>query len=124
MSTASHVAPSHADAHEAESHHPSARFYLAVGGILAVITAVEVWIYTIESMRPILAPTLLVLSAAKFTMVVAFFMHLRFDNRMLTYMFAFGLMIAAGVITALILMFGSTPLPQLTTGVPSAPAGH
>ena len=54
---------------------------------------------------------MLALSAAKFVLVVGFYMHLRFDHPLFTGVFGFGLAVAASVITALLFLFGQYPLP-------------
>jgi cytochrome c oxidase subunit 4 len=82
-----------------------------VGAILATITMIEVWAYTQESIRPMLVPILLGLSAAKFVLVVGFYMHLRFDHPLFTGVFGFGLAVAASVITAVMFLFGQYGLP-------------
>jgi cytochrome c oxidase subunit 4 len=55
------------------------------------------------------APFLLLLSAAKFVIVVMFFMHLRFDSRILTGLFVVGLVLATFVISALFLLYQVLP---------------
>src|ERR671932_2770568 len=106
-------APAHAHEHEEdEGHgHPGPRTYVIVGVVLAVITLLEVYAYTAEAIRPVLVPILLVLSASKFVLVVGFYMHLRFDHPLFTGVFGFGLMVAGSVITALLFLFGQSPLP-------------
>ncbi len=96
---------------ELEHAHPGARTYTIVGVILAIITMLEVYAYTQESIRPILVPVLLVLSATKFVMVVGFYMHLRFDHPLFTGVFGFGLAVGGSVITALMFLFGQYPVP-------------
>ncbi|MDQ3811867.1 MAG: cytochrome C oxidase subunit IV family protein, partial [Chloroflexota bacterium] len=96
--------------------HPGARTYVLVGVVLAVITLIEVWAYTQEALRPILVPVLLCLSAAKFILVVGFYMHLRFDHPLFTGVFGFGLAVAASVITALIFLFHQYPYPLHVPG--------
>ena len=62
-------------AHEDHAGHASTGFYWTIGVILTVITAVEVAIFYIPALESVLVPTLLLLSAAKFVLVVMFFMH-------------------------------------------------
>ena len=90
---------------ELEHAHPGARTYTIVGIILAIFTGAEVWAYTFEPLRPILVPLLLVLSACKFAMVVGAYMHLRFDARLLTWLFVGGLVTALAMITGLWALF-------------------
>jgi cytochrome c oxidase subunit 4 len=99
------------DAHELEHAHPGAKTYVVVGLVLAIITLVEVWAYTQPSIKPVLVPVLLVLSATKFVLVVGFYMHLRFDHPLFTGVFGFGLAVGASVITALMFLFGQYPVP-------------
>jgi cytochrome c oxidase subunit 4 len=115
MSAEHHVAHGTGE-HQLEHAHPGAKTYVLVGVILAIITLVEVWAYTQESLRAWLVPILLVLSAAKFTLVVGFYMHLRFDHPLFTGVFGFGLVVAASVITALMFLFGQYPLPNHLPG--------
>jgi cytochrome c oxidase subunit 4 len=91
-------APDHSeDAHE----HPSERTYIRIAIILAAVTLLEVVIYYIDAFGGILVPALIILSAIKFATVVGYFMHLKFDDRRLTGIFAGGLSIALAVFLAL-----------------------
>src|SRR5882724_4174808 len=101
----------HAEHGAAEHAHPGAKTYTIIGVILAIITLLEVWVYNIEAIRPWLVAILLPLSAAKFAIVVGFYMHLRFDHPLFTGVFGFGLAVGGSVITALIFLFGQYPLP-------------
>ena len=110
---AEHSPPTHTPHPEAVEHaHPGPKTYVIVGVILAVITVAEVFFYTQESVRPILVPLLLALSASKFVLVVGFYMHLKFDHPLFTGVFGFGLMVAGSIITALMFLFGQYPLPH------------
>ena len=90
-----------------EHPHPTAGTYLRVATILCVLTAIEVAIYYIPALKGWLVPLLLILSAAKFALVAAFYMHLKFDNKIFTWLFCFPMAIATGIIVALLLLFGA-----------------
>ncbi len=75
--------------------HPGPLEYVKIGLILAVITAVEVGIYYIEAIEDALVPILIVLSAVKFTLVVMWFMHLKFDSRVFSWLLVGGLALIA-----------------------------
>lgn len=93
-------------AHAAGGHnHPGPRRYIEIAMLLGIITAIEVALYYIPSVRPILVPTLLVLSALKFAIVVAFYMHLKFDHPLFTKFFVAFMLLAACVISALMALF-------------------
>ncbi|MGH7262918.1 MAG: cytochrome C oxidase subunit IV family protein [Candidatus Rokuibacteriota bacterium] len=89
------------------AQHPPVRTYLVVAAVLAVITAVEVSVFYITIFARYLAPILIVLSAAKFALVVMFFMHLRSDHRAFTGLFVGPLVIAVLITVALMALFGS-----------------
>lgn len=104
---AEHAAPGSSPAHDALAHgeaHPSAQTYVRVAVLLAVITFAEVAIYYLPSVRGVLVPALLILSVAKFLMVVGFFMHLKFDNRLFRFMFFAGLVMTLAVYLAVLAM--------------------
>ena len=92
--------------HTQEHAHPSNRTYVLVAAILGVITAVEVAVFYVEALKPVLVPILLVLSAAKFTMVVGFFMHLKFDSKLYRALFVGPLVVAVAVMLAMFLIYG------------------
>ncbi len=89
------------------TQHPPVRTYLLVAAVLAVITAVEVSLFYITVMARFLAPLLIVLSAAKFSLVVMFFMHLRSDHRAFTGLFVGPLLMAIAIGLALMALFGA-----------------
>jgi len=89
-----------------EHAHPGAKEYIGIAVVLTVITAVEVAVFYIPSLKPILAPTLLILSALKFGMVAMWYMHLKFDHRLFTLLFVIGMAVAAFVIFMLMKLFG------------------
>jgi cytochrome c oxidase subunit IV len=94
-----------AEVHEGEVRHPGAATYLIIAAFLLVLTAMEITVFYVRPLRPVLVPVLLVLSAAKFALVVMFYMHLKYDGWLLTWVFVFPLMAATVVIGALIMLF-------------------
>jgi len=88
-----------------EGHHGATdRQYIVIAVILAVITAMEVTISYID-IGPIFLPTLLILMAIKFFTVVSYFMHLKFDNKIFSFMFYLGVILAVGVYSAALATF-------------------
>lgn len=92
-----------------EGGHASPAFYWAIGGVLTVITAIEVAIFYIPALSGVLVPSLLALSAAKFLLVVMFFMHLKFDSRIFSGLFLAGMVLAMFMTTALVVLFKVLP---------------
>ncbi len=76
--------------------------YLVVAGLLAILTAMEVWASYIHALRPILVPLLVVLSGAKFALVVLFYMHLHYDSWTFSAIFLPALLIAVIVVISLV----------------------
>ena len=111
-------ATEHQDEHHAHGHHAedghdgehgahdhiSDNKYIVIAAILAVITAAEVAASYID-LGAIFIPLLLFMMAVKFFIVVSFFMHLRFDNRIFTWLFYTGLILAVAVYVAALLTF-------------------
>ena len=85
--------------------HPTARFYVLVGVVLSLITALEVWAFNWPFAKSVINPILLAMSAVKFVMVVGFFMHLRFDHVLFRAVFSFGLILAIAISLSLLLLF-------------------
>ena len=85
--------------HAPEHSHPSPAKYVGIAVLLAVITALEVGLYYIAMPEGLLVAFLMVLAFLKFTMVGAFFMHLKFDSPMLRRLFVTGIILAGVVYT-------------------------
>ena len=95
-----------AEASHENKPHASSRFYIVIALILTVITAAEVMVFYVEYLKPLLVPILIVLAGAKFMLVVMFFMHLRFDNKLYTALFVGPLIVAIAVILAMLALYG------------------
>ena len=93
--------------HEPVDAHASVATYLTVALVLTAVTALEVGVIYIRRLTPILVPLLLVMAAAKFALVVLFFMHLRYDSRALAVLFVGPLTIAVGLAVALMTLTGA-----------------
>ena len=89
-----------------EGAHPGPAEYVKIGLTLAVITAVEVAVYYIDALSDVLIPILIVLSALKFSLVVLWFMHLKFDNRLFSTLFVGGLMLVATLFVVVLATLG------------------
>lgn len=85
------------DTHEHD--HPSDRSYVMIALILAALTAVEIVLFVLEEDLPrgFVKLALIGLMIVKFWIVGAYFMHLKFDNIVLTQLFVFGLVLAVVV---------------------------
>src|SRR5262245_26535101 len=88
--------------------HPTWKQYKWVALILTVITIVEVWAYYVPSFvaSPEFVPVLLLTSALKFFIVVAFYMHLKYDHRLFKALFTGPLIIAMATLISLLFLFG------------------
>ena len=89
--------------HAPEHTHPSPVKYVGIAILLAVITALEVALYYINMPEALIVGFLMVLAFLKFTMVGAFFMHLKFDSPMLRRLFSTGIILAGVVYTVALL---------------------
>ena len=87
-----------------EHGHASDALYVKVFIVLFLITAAEVATYVVD-VGDFLIPALIVMMSVKFALVVGFFMHLRFDSRLLTWVFVAGLALAVGVYIAMVTTF-------------------
>jgi len=85
--------------HAPEHSHPSPAKYVGIAILLAVITALEVALYYIDMPEGLMVAFLLVLAVLKFSLVGAFFMHLKFDSPMLRRLFVTGIILAGVVYT-------------------------
>jgi len=92
-------------ARAAEAAHPGARQYVFIGFVLTVLTAVEVAAYYIEALQPILFHILVILSGAKFVLVVMYYMHLKFDSRIFTGVFILPFTLGVLLVIAMVVLF-------------------
>ncbi len=111
----------HAASHESHAHdqpHASGAKYVQIAVVLFALTALEVLLYEVcfghlregfggisATLAPHFVLVLLLLSALKFWFVAMFYMHLKFDLPILSWVFAFSLVIAVVVICALFVLF-------------------
>ena len=87
--------------------HPTWKQYKWVALILTLITIVEVWAYYIPSFvaSPLFVPSLLIMSAVKFAIVVLYYMHLKYDHKLFKALFTGPLIIAMSTLVALLFLF-------------------
>ena len=87
--------------------HATVGTYVLVALVLTGVTALEVGVIYVRRLAPIVIPLLLAMSAAKFTLVALFFMHLRYESRVLTFLFVGPLILASGLAVALMTLTGA-----------------
>ena len=83
--------------------------YVLIGLFLSLVTLVEFLIILPQVARGsgwVIAP-LALLSAVKFAAVLAFYMHLKFDHRLLTWIFLGGFALSFAMVMALVGLFGA-----------------
>ena len=92
--------------------HPTWKQYKWVALILTVITIIEVWVYYIPSFvqSRLFVPALLSMSAIKFAIVVAYYMHLKYDHKLFRALFLGPLIIAGVTMVVLLFLFGQISL--------------
>jgi cytochrome c oxidase subunit 4 len=73
--------------HDAATHDDSKGQYFWVWGALLVLTAVEVWLGYKQIFEPVrMLEILLVLSVIKAALIIAYFMHLKFEHALMRWM--------------------------------------
>ena len=75
---------------EHQEHGMSDAGYIKIALILAAITALEVSTYYVD-FGPLFIPSLMIMMVVKFVMVVSYFMHLKFDSKLFSFLFYTGL---------------------------------
>jgi cytochrome c oxidase subunit 4 len=79
--------------------HPTVSQYWRIAALLAVLTAIEVALFYIDEalgLGGINVLMLIILALLKFTIVVGWFMHLRFEKPLLNRFFTAGFILALG----------------------------
>jgi len=107
--TTEHVEHAEAETHghhDEHSTHKSTSYYVKVTLILAAFTALETTTYWWpKSAHTLAMVTLFSMMALKFIMVVSLFMHLKFDNKIFSWLFYSGLILAVLVYCAFLACF-------------------
>ena len=85
--------------------HPTPVTYFKIAMILSFITAIEVGVFYLEFIKYWIIPVLVILSAGKFALVAMFYMHLKYDSRIFSWVFVGGLMLAVSIAIALLALF-------------------
>ena len=95
------------DAHPgADAHHgPSDLTFIKTAGILAALTAIEVYLSYSGLSARVFVPLLLVIMVAKFFIVVLVFMHIKYDAKIFGRLFYMGLFLAPAVYIAALATF-------------------
>lgn len=106
------MADAHAPSSAAPAHggggHATLKTYINVAIVLAIITAIEVaTLYVPGIPNGLLVASLLGMSIVKFILVVGFFMHLKYDAKVMRAMFIGPLILSILIILALMALFGA-----------------
>ena len=100
-------------AHNEEHHpHPTPKQYVQIAVFLGALTAFEVGLYYLELGVDVIgtavtAPMLILLALIKFLVVVAWYMHLRFEKPLLSKFFAGGAVLALVLYSATLIFLGA-----------------
>jgi cytochrome c oxidase subunit 4 len=82
------------------THHahelPGPATYLKLAVILGIFTIIETSTYYIHVAQLIITLTLIICMTCKFVLVVGYYMHLKFESRVLVAVFSAGIMVALG----------------------------
>ncbi|MCY4437712.1 MAG: cytochrome C oxidase subunit IV family protein [Chloroflexi bacterium] len=86
--------------------HATTGHYVRIAIVLTILTILEVATYYVAIPFALLVPLLLVLAGTKFALVVAYYMHLRYDSKLFSGFFFFGFTIEILLLIALMVLFG------------------
>ena len=89
------------------THHPTPRQYVQIAVLLAVLTGIEVGLFYAEpAVGSLVTPALLILAVLKFGLVVGYYMHLKFEKRILTRLFGGGFVLALMIYAVVLVASG------------------
>jgi cytochrome c oxidase subunit 4 len=97
----------HVAAGEHASGHPGPALYLLVAIALVILTFMELAVYYVSFLQPLLVPILILLALAKFLLVGGFYMHLYYDQKIFSIFFVFPLILACFIGAALMMIFSA-----------------
>lgn len=87
--------------------HAKPLYYWAIAIVLGAITLVEIFVLDFGFTPAMLVFVVLVLGAMKFVLVVALYMHLRFDHKMYTWVFVACMVLGVLVFVAFMALMAS-----------------
>ena len=93
-----------------ENHidHPTPKKYVQIAIVLGILTAIEIALYYTEDIVGVFTdPILIILAVGKFIIVVGWFMHLRFENKMVNRFFTGGMILALVLFAIVMIERGS-----------------
>ena len=83
---------------------PGPATYLKLAVILGIFTIIETATYYIHVSTLLITLVLLFFMTCKFVLVVGYYMHLKFESRLLVGVFSAGMMVATAAMLAMIAM--------------------
>ena len=90
-------------------HHPGPtdKQYVIVAVVLGLITCVEVstYFHSVIDWGRLLMPALLIMGGIKFYLIAAYFMHLKYDRKILRRVFTTGIILAIAVYIIMLTAF-------------------
>lgn len=89
----------------AQREHPATSIYITVAVALIILTGLELTVFYVQLLQPVLVPLLIILAIAKFSLVAMFYMHLHYDSKVFTTFFVFPLLLAVTLAISLLLLF-------------------
>ncbi len=94
---------------EGEHHagHPGPALYAIIAVALVILTFMELAVYYVTFLQPLLVPILILLAIAKFLLVGGFYMHLYYDQKIFTIFLVFPLILACFIAAALLMIFSA-----------------
>jgi cytochrome c oxidase subunit 4 len=94
---------------EGEHHagHPGPAIYAIIAIALVILTFMELAVYYVPFLQPMLVPILILLAIAKFLLVGGFYMHLYYDQKIFSIFFVFPLILACFIAAALLMIFSA-----------------
>jgi cytochrome c oxidase subunit IV len=101
------TAETHFEEGEHHAGHPGPALYAIVAVALVILTFMELAVYYISFLQPLLVPILILLAIAKFLLVGGFYMHLYYDQKIFSIFFVFPLILACFIGAALLMIFSA-----------------
>ena len=117
------MAEAHAHAHEMAHDHPHPN-YMAIFWWLLGITIAEVAITFVPMAYALLVVILMAMAFAKAILVALYFMHLKFDNKILTIIAAVPVILAAIAICVISYEYTHYTIPESAKITQPPPSGH